>query len=302
MALLWSLILVTGGASAAEWQVSTVEPRAYGHTVGDVIARRVSIDVPSGYTLDESTLPPVGRHGVAIELRQLSRSQRSASTGSVLELVLTYQVFYSPREVRTLELPPLTLTFKGTLRPQDVRVESWPLTVSPLVPVDVSPRRGLGELQPDVPPPLVDVSGTRLRLIAYAALAAALVAYLAFVYFGLPWWSSQRRPFKQAWRSLKAMPSLSRAPSSDDRRAAFQRVHEALNQTAGEVIFEQSIDRFIGRHPRFADMRDDLRSFFKKSREEFFASSPEGSAADVSVGAWLSEFCRKCRDIERGTA
>ncbi len=299
--LCWAL-LGASIASAGEWQVNTVEPRAFGYSVGDVVARRVSIEVPSGYSLDESTLPTVGRHGVAIELRQLSRSQRSAPSGSVVELALTYQVFFAPREVRTLELPPMTLTFKGSPRPQDVRVEAWPLTVSPLVPVDVSPRRGLGELQPDVPPPLVDISGIRLRLIGYAALATLLLAYLVLVYFGMPWWSRQRRPFTQAWRSLKAMPSLSRSPSGDDRRAAFQRVHEALNQTAGEVVFEQSIDRFIGQHPRFAEVRDDLRSFFRQSREEFFAASPDATNANAGVGAWLAEFCRKCRDIERGAA
>jgi mxaA protein len=181
-------------------------------------------------------------------------------------------------------------------------VEAWPLTISPLVPVEVSPRRGLGELQPDVPPPLIDVSASRLRLIVYAALATSLLAYLAFVYFGLPWWSRQRRPFTRAWLSLKAMPSLARGPSSEDRRAAFQCVHEALNKTAGEVVFEHSIDRFIGQHPRYAQTRDDLRSFFKQSREEFFASSPQGSGTAAGAGKWLTEFCRKCRDIERGAA
>ena len=50
------------------------------------------------------------------------------------------------------------------------------------------------------------------------------------------------------------------APTSPDAqwRDAFKRLHEALNRTMGEVVFEESIDRFVRAHPRFAHLRDDL--------------------------------------------
>ena len=83
-----------------------------------------------------------------------------------------------------------------------------------------------------------------------------------------------------------------------ERREAYKRVHRALNQTAGEVLFEPGIDRFIGAQPRFRPLRDDLFGFFEHSQREFFAvgdtTAPER--------AWLVKFCRRCRDAERGAA
>lgn len=290
-------------SSPAAWQVDTVEPRPYGHTIGDVVQRRIVVHVPAGYTLTDDTLPTAGRRGGPIELRRLTRELARDGSGSRLTLTLDYQVFVAPREVRTLELPPFVLGFQGAPRPQDVRVDAWPLTVSPLVPVEVSPRRGLGELQPDAPPPLIDTRAGQWRLAVYGAIAALLLTYLALVYIGLPWLWRRQRPFTAAWRALKAMPELARpeTASVDQRRLAFQQLHDALNQTAGEVVFEQTIERFIGAQPRFASLRGDLTVFFQRSRAEFFGGAP-ASADSPSSGAWLTEFCRKCRDAERGAA
>ncbi|MFM9916467.1 MAG: hypothetical protein ACKVOX_11715 [Rhizobacter sp.] len=290
-------------ADSTPWQIDTVEPRAYGHTIGDLVQRQVVIHVPTGYTLNEETLPTAGRRGGSIELRRLTRELGRDGSGSRLTLTLDYQVFVAPREVRTLELPPFVLGFQGAPRPQDLRVEAWPLTVSPLVPVDVSPRRGLGELQPDAPPPLIDTRAGEWRLAAYGLIAALLLAYLALVYIGLPWFWRRQRPFTSAWRALKAMPELAgpESASSERRRLAFQQLHDALNQTAGEVVFEQTIDRFIAAHPRFAGLRGDLAVFFQRSRTEFFGGAAAMSDS-ASAGAWLTEFCRKCRDAERGAA
>ncbi len=282
------------------WQVNIDEPRPYGHTVGDVVWRQVVVTVPAGYTLVDDTLPTAGRRGVPIELRRLTRQLGRDGAGSRLALTLEYQVFIAPREARTFELPPFVLTFQGQPRPQDVRVEAWPLTVSPLVPVEVSPRRGLGELQPDAPPPLIDTHAGRWRLVAYGAVAALLLAYLALVYLGLPWFSRQRRPFTAAWRAFKSMPGSASAGTAQ-RRLAFQRLHDALNQTAGEVVFEQTIDRFVIAQPRFAGLRSDLALFFQRSRAEFFGGA-DAATDNPSATAWLTDFCRKCRDAERGAA
>jgi mxaA protein len=209
--------------------------------------------------------------------------------------MLDYQLMLSPAQPRTLELPTLTLRFQGQPRAQELRIEAWPVTVSPLVQVDVSPRRGLGELQPDTPPPRIDTSATQHRLIAYAALSVLLLAYLAYVYIGLPWWSQAHRPFTQAWRSLRELGT----DSAELRwREAHQLLHEALNRTAGEVVFEHGIDRFIGAHARFEPVRGDLLRFFQLSRRVFFADAPPAAAE----WTWLIEFSRRCRDAERGVA
>lgn len=271
------------------------EPRAFGYQVGDLIARSVTVHVPAGLALDEASVPLPGARGRALELRAVRRSSSAERGGRRVQMRLEYQVFLSPSQVRTLEMPGFTLRFDGTPRSRELRVEAWPVTVAPLVPVEVSPRRGLGELLPELTPPPIDLRARRLRLIAYACVLLALLGYLGHVYFGLPWWSRAHRPFAQAWRALRA-PSTGHA--EPQRRVAFQRVHEALNRTSGEVVFEHGIGRFVVAHPRFAALRPDLEVFFEQSRREFFA---QGASADADA-RWLIDFCRRCRDAERGSA
>jgi mxaA protein len=273
-------------ADAATLQATTDEPRAFGYQVGDVVQRRITVDMPDGLVLDENSLPRPGARGTALELRALRRivgAQR-------VQLELDYQVFLSPAAVRTLELPPLTLRFDGAPRPQELRIDAWPVTVAPLVPTDVSPRTGLGELQPDAEPPLIDTQARRWRLVGYGALLAALLGYLAVVYLGLPWWGAQRRPFARAWRRLNAQ-------DAPPWREACRHLHAALNQSAGEVLFERGVDRFTDRHVAFAPLKQDIVRFLRLSQREFF----EGGAHQPADAAWLKEFSRRCRDAERGS-
>ena len=275
-----------GGAYGATLQATTEEPRAFGYQVGDVVQRRITVEVPDGLVLDTNSLPRPGARGTALELRALRRSERAQRT----QIELDYQVFLSPAAVRTLELPSLTLRYEGTPRAQEVRIDAWPVTVAPLAPVEVSPRTGLGDLQPDAAPPLIDTLARRWRLLGVGALLTALLTYLGVVYFGLPWWSAQRRPFALAWRQLNQAP----APSW---REACQRVHAALNRSAGEVLFEHGVDRLTAKHTAFAPLQQDIVRFLRLSQREFF----EGGAHDTDDAAWLVALCKRCRDAERGT-
>jgi mxaA protein len=290
MTLRFAAVLVMALAAAAQGattlQASTEEPRAFGYQVGDVVQRRITVEVPGGLVLDTSSLPRSGARGTALELRALRQTVRAER----LHLELDYQVFLSPAAVRTLELPALTLRYDGTPRVQEVRIDAWPITVAPLVPVEVSPRTGLGELQPDAAPPLIDTAVRRWRLLGFAALLCALLAYLGVVYVGLPRWSAQRRPFARAWRQL----SHAQAPPW---REACQRMHAAFNQSAGEVLFEHGVDRFVATHTAFAPLQQDIVRFLRLSQREFF----EGGAHRQEDAAWLTALCKRCRDAERGT-
>jgi mxaA protein len=267
-------------------------PRAFGYTVGDVVSRRIALQVPAGLTLDEDSLPHTGGRGRALELRRVEL--RRSLAGVPEELRLDYQVFLAPRELRVLEMPVFELRFDGTPRPQTLRIDAWPVTVAPLTPADPSPREGLGEMRPDRDPPRLDTSVLRARLLAEGGLALLLLAYLGHVYLGLPWLARRRRPFGRAWDALRALPA---APDAAQRRAAFEQLHAALNASAGEVLFEPGVDRFIALRPGFAPLRDELLQFFAHSRAEFFA----GAHAGID-GHWLRAFCRRCRDAERGAA
>jgi mxaA protein len=289
------LIVVLGGTTTAAPETvgaSTDEPRAFGYTVGDMVSRRIALRVPAGFKLDEDSLPRAGARGRALELQRVVLGK--SLMGAVESVQLDYQVFLAPREVRVLEMPAIELRFAGAPRPQTLRIEAWPVTVSPLAPLEASSREGLGEMRPDLDPPPLSTHATRTRLMVEGAVVVLLLAYLAQVYLVMPWSAQRRRPFGRAWTALRALPAR---PDASQRRTAFERVHAALNETAGEVLFAPGLDRFMVRQPRFAPLREELARFFAESREEFFAEGEREADA-----RWLVALCRRCRDLERGAA
>ncbi len=278
------------------------EPRAFGWRVGDVLERCIALTLPAGAAVDERSLPALGQRGRALELRQIEWHGR----GSARELCLRYQVFLSPRETRVLEMPVFTLRFSGSAATQTLRVDAWPVVVGPLVPVAAPSRNGLGELQPDAPAPRVGTEGARLSLAVISVLLLPLLGYLAHVYFGAVWWARRHRPFDAAWRGLHAVRRAAGVDGDDTgegerRQAAYTLLHRALNHTAGEALHPAGLDRWLAAQPRFEPLRAEIAQFFERSRAVFFggAAAAEDSADEAR---WLREFCRRCRDTERGSA
>lgn len=316
-----ALALSAATARAADTPSAEVdEPRAYGYHVGDMVRRVVRLRVPAPWRLDPASLPAQGRRGRAVELRVLHWSAPGLLDDEH-RLVLEYQVFLSPPAAQVLELPPLRLEFLGGERPLALRVDAWPLALAPLVGVEAPQRRGLGELRPLAMPPAPDTAGPRARLMLWTALALPCLAWLAQVYLLAPWWRARHRPFARAWAALHRLPD---EPDRATRRAAYRALHEALNRSAGEVVYASGLDAFLARQPRFRPLAPALREFHARSNAEFFAVDeaaanppaageaganphpgahpPARDAAPRADGAWLRDLARRCRDLERGAA
>ncbi len=297
--LLAAAVLGFAGMAFAEegavLRVEASEPRAFGYQVGDHLQRRVVVHVPQGWTLDESSLPRPGGRGLALELRAVQRSDAREPGGQRLQLDLDYQVFLAPAEPRTVEIAPQRLRFQGVGRVEEVLVEAWPVTIAPLVQAEAPLRRGLGEMQPDRVPPLIDIAPLRTRLLAYGVVAALLLAGLALAYLGPPWRAARRRPFGVAWRQLHGLPER---PDDARWRNACLALHAALDRSAGEVLLEPGLEGFLQRQPGFTPLREDLRRFLRTSSAQFFG----GAAREPDDGRWLVALCRRCRDAERGLA
>lgn len=291
--LLVAMVLNTSAAAELGLRIEASEPRAYGYQVGDLVQRDVRLFVPSGWRLDDTSVPRPGGRGQALELRQVDlRSQRDHA-GLRYELKLVYQVFLSPASVRTLEIAAIRLRFEGEGRIEEQLVEAWPVTVAPLAPAVAAARRGLGELQPDRAPPLIATTNMRLRLLACATLVTLLLAWLAWAFMGPPWAAARRQPFGLAWRELRQLPLQ---PGAEQWRAALVNFHHALNRSAGEVLLAPSLERFVAAKPAFRGLRADLLHFMQASRAEFF----DPAARPALESRWLVELSRRCRDAERG--
>ncbi len=296
--LVAAVLVLAAAAQAADdavLRIDAEEPRAYGYQVGDHLQRRVVVHVPAGWTLDEASLPKPGGRGLALELRAVQRSVETAIGGQRLVLDLDYQVFLAPAAPRTVEIGAHRLRFAVAGRVEEALIEAWPVTIAPLVQVDAPTRRGLGEMQPDRPPLLVDAAAPRARLSFYAALAALLAAGLLLAYLGPPWRAARNRPFGKAWRQLRGLPAQ---PDEARWRQACVTLHEALNRSAGQVLFERDLEAFVQRHAGFAPLRDDLQRFLRMTSAQFFG----GAGRERDDGRWLLSLARRCRDAERGLA
>ena len=290
-----ALAAVLAAAHGQGVRVEAGEPRAFGYQLGDTVQRRVTAHAGPDWVLDTHSLPQPGARGGALELRRVVSAVHAEDGGQRHELELQYQVFISPPAVRTFEIPAFRLRFNGPQRSEEALVEAWPVTVAPLLPAEPSPRRGLGDLRPDQTPPLIDTAALRGRLLVCAAAALLLLGTLAVVLWGPPWRAARNRPFGRAWRALRHLPPELAGASWRD---ACKAMHDALNRTAGEVLFEAGLTRFVVAHPAFAALRDDLARFLRLSRDEFFADA----AREPGDAAWLMALCRRCRDAERGFA
>lgn len=292
-ALVWAVCAVAPASAAsavAVPQLQASEPRAYGWQLGDVVERELLLQLPPGWVLVADSLPVPRATGRSLELRSL---QRHSSDGQE-RLQLRYQLMRSPDAPRVVEIAPLVLQLRGPQRSESLRVEAWPLLVSPLVAAEPPNRRGLGPLQPDRPPPWPDDAWRRPRLAAEAALLLAAAAGLARARWGAWWRRRPQRPLAQAARALRRLP---REPDAATLQAALRRVHAALNASAGHVLLADGLAAYCRQHPALAPHRDELQAFLALSDAVFFA----GAAAPADSVDQLRRWLARWRAAERRT-
>jgi mxaA protein len=159
----WRWLPCSGGHGQGV-HVQADEPRAFGYQVGDTVQRHVTVTAGAGLGARRQLAAAPGSARRRTRAAAPDRPCTAADGGRRHEFDLQYQVFISPPAVRTFEIPSFRLRFNGPQRSEEVLVEAWPVTVAPLVPPEASPRRGLGELRPDVAPAPIDDRALRLRL------------------------------------------------------------------------------------------------------------------------------------------
>ena len=285
----WLVVLPARAADPGPSLVAS-EPRAFGWRLGDVVERQVWLRLPPGWQLVADSLPAVRADGRTLELQAITREP---SDGQEL-LRLRYQVMRSPTEVRTLEIPPWRLQVKGPSRTETLRVDAWPVVVSPLTPADAANRNGLGELRPDRPPPPRTDPARPWRLALAGVLLLAGLTGLARARWGAWWRRGPQRPLAQAWRRLRRLPAQ---PDAAALQAALQALHQGLNQSAGQVLLPAGAAAFCQSRPGFAPLQSELQQFFALSDRVFF----QNQAAPADAAAALRQLARKLRDAERAT-
>ena len=261
------------------------EPRAFGYQVGDVVQRtRHGRRCRTAWC---STSPVAA---AARRARQRARAaQRRARSSAepadgATSSTLAYQVFLSPpRGAHARDAGASRLRFQGQPRAQELRIEAWPVTVSPLVPVEVSPRRGPGRAaarrarrRRSTP------RRAQLRLPATAPCCAAAARPTS-------------RMSTSACRGGRARTGRSRWPGAQLRAPAARRSRRAQWREALQALHARLEPRRWARScsstdstassPRSRASRrcaTTWRAFFRRSRDEFFGERRAGTRATAA--------------------
>jgi mxaA protein len=277
--------------------IRTIEPaRDVGYTVGDILTRTIIMEVRQPYELLPTSLPVPGNdkkrqnRGSGIEVRDVTVEKSSGAGTNIYTLHLSYQVFTNKVVARPASLPPEFVKFGGRGENFSVRIPSWNFRISPLsvfgavdIEKDMSPFRG---------PLLLDSTRNRQLLQLLAGVLGLSALGLLYILGTRAWLPRMGRPFSHALRDLKRYPADEAGIAQ-----AVTRLHQAFNLTSGAGVFDAA--SFITRNPGFAAVSADIERFFRLSRAVFFEPSAD-HGIDGDVMLWLRQFCRRCRDCERG--
>jgi mxaA protein len=277
-------------------KVRTIEPaRDVGYTVGDILSRTIILEAPKSLQLIETSLPIAGNDkkrsgkGSGIEVREVTLNKSTSLDSNIYTLHLTYQLFTSSIVARPASLPAEFVKFGGKGESLDFRIPSWSFRISPLavygsvvVERDMSTFRG---------PLLLDATRQYQVLWGLLGLLAISALGLLYVLGTYTWLPRMGGPFARALRDLKKLPK-----TADGLAQGVARMHQAFNASAGGSVFDGA--SFLTHKPGFAPIGSDIERFFGLSRTVFFDLGAAHGIDDPQ--AWLHQFCRRCRDCERG--
>ncbi|SIT38461.1 conserved exported hypothetical protein [Paraburkholderia ribeironis] len=281
--------LLVAAAHAAGSDAATVvpavvqQPRAFGYVLGDVLTQRVLLQAGDN-DVSGITPPSVGRTGVWLERRPASFETDARGRRW---MVIGYQVVNAPQTLTKIALPALTLTSAAGVQ---LQVPEWPASVGPLTPPNAFAAGDLQPLRPDREAAALATAGLR-RQIAWALglLIATLLVWAAW-WRWRNWRESVRLPFARAWRQMQRLQGEQAAASTD----AWFWMHQALNETAGQVVHSGSLSSLFTRAPHLQPLRVQLERFYQASSERFFEPAP--SATEFPLKA----LCRALYRAERG--
>jgi mxaA protein len=172
------------------------------------------------------------------------------------------------------------------------RVPMWEFVISPLsvfgqikVEDDMSQFRG---------PLLMDASRENTRFKSLLVFLVLSLLGLLYILGKGAWLPRMGGPFAKAYRVIKKQPATPQGIQN-----AVASMHAALNSSAGHSLFTDNLDQFLAKKPAFKAIKSEIQQFFGLSNQVFFEANASHYLVTEPV-AWLKQFCRRCRDCERG--
>jgi mxaA protein len=283
--------------------IKMVDPvKDVGYVVGDMVTREITLTIKKPYALIEESLPIVGYEKtyrgqpIGVYLSAIKHTKKEEGDQVEHQLTLTYQILTSSvvakRAAVLAEYVRLLNTESKDKELVKYRVPMWEFVISPLsvfgqikVEDDMSQFRG---------PLLLDASSHKKNL--NYLLAALVLSLLGLIYIigKNAWLPRMGGPFAKTYRNIK---NQSNTPAGIQQ--AVTSMHTALNTSAGNSLFMNNLDEFLAKKPAFNAIKSEIAQFFALSRQVFFEPNAKHDVGSNPT-QWLAQFCRRCRDCERG--
>lgn len=296
---LWLLLgaFESGCSEKRSEPVVTLEARRdFGYTVGSIVEHRIIVDLAPNLSVDPKLLPGQGPVNDWLDLRTV---RWSMPADDQLRLDVGYLILKGVKMPEPTAIPPLSLRIRHGDAVLELHSPEWPFTLMPVIPPDIPEEhveiRGMRELE-------TLGTATDLWLLVGSLLAATACLFLIALRRGLFPALVAPPPFTAALRELER-PSFSLSPA-ERYVPALKRIHRAIDETAGTIVFSGTLAHFLGHHSAFRSLRSDFEQFFQISEQHFFASVESVHNEAEQARRWhsLVDFCRRCARCERGIA
>ncbi|MBA2410669.1 MAG: hypothetical protein H0V62_13215 [Gammaproteobacteria bacterium] len=272
-------------------------PRAFGLLAGDKVHLDLVVAVEKPYRLQRSSLPPSRWVNSWLELQTVRAKEIRAARVNHYAIAVNYQVFATPRAVTQESIPGFALRFVGVGENFGLRVPDWIFSMSPLLePEPEVDNVAAIPVRADAPPLLLDAALPAFGVALCGVLSLLLGGYWLYASALWPFTRRTYAPFAQACRRLRVLKR--RAEEQQALPEGYRVVHQAFNQTAGEVVFAERLERFFMKRPTFAQRRTEIEGFFVGSRRLFFGDGRVAMAGGADLSS-LEALCRLCRAAER---
>jgi len=281
--------------------------REVGYTVGDVLTRHLILTIKKPYKLIDESLPIIGYQKryrgqpLGIDLSDIKHTTKDNGNSVTHDLILSYQVWTNKTVVKPGALPAeylhlINLESKGK-EVVKFRIPSFEFNISPIA------RFGQIKIENDMSkyqgPLLLDNWPEKQRLKVLLSILALSLLGLVYMLGKYTWLPRMGGPFAKSYRQIHKLANSSQANSPQAIQEAVSSMHNALNITAGKSVFNDNLDELLIKKPAFYALKTELQQFFSLSNQVFFASSIKNQIEGTPI-KWLAQFCRRCRDCERG--
>lgn len=276
--------------------VSLTNPaQPFGVQIGDKLSRKVILEVPAPLKIAETAFPKKGTKNNGVELVEVGVVVDQEKEVARYTFDLTYQTFTNPGKPQVMYLPVEKFILTGGAKSEVLEIPVWSFWLSPIVTGDIT--TAAKNIQPEVLPPLVDVSAHKTRLAVFSSLLAASLLALLYLNADGNWLPFMGGAFARAHRQLKRLAKSKGAKTRVEEKQALVYIHQAFNQHFGANMFARDIEPFVVKRTSFKKMSAEIARFFDQSNQALYAIEPRNSQKTIMD---LVQLSKQLRDCERG--